>query len=212
VTGVAHHPYTSGAGHSPHWRGGRNDITIATIGRLALWLDRAASRGRIGRGLPIYYTEYGVQTNPPDRFAGTSLRNQAKWINESDYMTWRNGRVRSVAQYELRDEKHPQDFQTGLRFLSGKAKPALAAYRLPIWPVQRGSSTRIWLQVRPMSRIGSPQQVTVQYRKKGAKKFRDLKTYTVTNGRGFKRVKTGKTARQWRFKWNGSKSRTAAAR
>jgi hypothetical protein len=210
VTGVAHHPYTSGAGQDPYSRAGRDDITIGSIGRLALWLDRAASRGRISRGLPIHYTEYGVQTNPPDRFAGTSLRNQAKWINQSDYISWRNGRVRTVAQYELRDERDPRAFQTGLRFRSGKAKPALAAYRLPIWVTRRGSSTRIWLQVRPMSRLGGTQQVTIQYKKKGAKKFTNLRTVNVSDAHGFKRVSTKKSARQWRVAWNGHKSRKAA--
>jgi hypothetical protein len=212
VTGVAHHPYTSGAGRSPHSRAGKKDITIATIGRLALWLDRAGTRGRIADGLPIHYTEYGVQTNPPDRFAGTSLRNQAKWINESDFMTWRNGRVRTVAQYQLRDEPNRAAFQTGLRFLNGKAKPGLAAYRLPIWAVKRGKRTTIWFQVRPMSRLGATQRVTIQYRKKGAKKFRALRTVNVTDPRGFKRVGTKKSAKQWRVKWNGKKSRKAAAR
>ncbi|MEA2451103.1 MAG: hypothetical protein QOG63_3035 [Thermoleophilaceae bacterium] len=209
VTGVAHHPYTRGAGQNPRSRPGRSDITLSTISRLSLWLDRAARRGRISRGLPIYLTEYGVQTNPPDRFAGASLGNQAKWLNESDWMAWNNGRIASVAQYELRDEPALPAFQTGLRFKSGKAKPSLAAYRLPIWAVKRGKSTKIWLQVRPESRIGQPQQVTVQYRKKGSRKFRNLKTYTVSDGRGFKRVSTKVRASYWRFSWNGQHSRAA---
>ena len=47
--------------------GGANDITLASIGRLYLWLDRGARAGRCRSGLPIYATEYGFQTNPPDR-------------------------------------------------------------------------------------------------------------------------------------------------
>ena len=39
VTGIAHHPYTKGAGKSPTDKGGSRDITLASIGRLYLWVD-----------------------------------------------------------------------------------------------------------------------------------------------------------------------------
>ena len=210
VTGVAHHPYTRGASKSPHWRPERNEITLAVISRLALWVDRGARQGRVAKRLPIWLTEYGFQTRPPDRYAGTSLGNAARWLNESDWIAYRNGRIRSVAQYELRDERDLGAFQTGLRFAGGKAKPSLAAYRLPIWPVERGRSTRIWMQVRPQSRIGEPQTVTVQYRRKGSRAWRKLGTYRAGTERGFLRVGTHVRAHRWRFVWNGRKSRVAA--
>jgi hypothetical protein len=209
VTGIAHHPYTRGAGERPRWRPGPRDITLSVISRLALWADRGARAGRVPRGLPIWFTEFGFQTNPPDRFAGTSLGNAARWLNESDWIAWRNPRIRSVAQYELRDERAPGAFQTGLRFAGGRAKPSLAAYRLPIWPVATRRSTKLWLQVRPQSRLGGPQTVTVQYRRgKGA--WRDLRDYTVTDPRGFLYTSTRVRAKRWRFVWNGTRSRTAS--
>jgi hypothetical protein len=211
VTGVAHHPYTNGAGRAPRSKpAGKGDITLSTIARLSLWLNRGAKRGRIRSRLPIWLTEYGFQTNPPDRIAGTSLRNQARWLNESDWMAYGNGRIRTVGQYELRDERDRGAFQTGLRFLGGKAKPGLAAYRLPIWAVQTRSSTKLWLQVRPQSRLEDPQEVTVQYRRKGAKKWTTLRSFEVGDSRGFLQTSTGKRAKYWRFSWNGQKSRTAA--
>lgn len=210
VTGVAHHPYTRGAGQNLNARVGPSDITLATIGRLSTWIDRGAHNGRIRRGLPIYLTEYGFQTNPPDRFAGTSLANQATWINESDYLAWRNPRIRSVAQYELRDERARGAFQTGLRLLGGKAKPGLAAYRLPIWVRASHSATKIWLQVRPQSRLGPAQKVTLQYLPKGkGKRWRTLKSATVTDRHGFFTTSTRVHAAYWRFSWNGSTSRRA---
>jgi hypothetical protein len=190
---------------------GSHDITLRYISRLSTWLDRAAKQGRIARRLPIWITEYGFQTNPPDRYAGTSLGNQAKWINESDWMAWRNGRIRSSGQYEMRDEPNLQNFQTGLRFKGGKAKPALNAYRLPIWPVQGRRGTKIWLQVRPESQLGAPQKITIQYRKaKKTKSYRTLRTLTVTGPRGFVYLSTGVKAAYWRFNWNGHRSRTAS--
>jgi hypothetical protein len=210
VTGVAHHPYTRGAGQHPRSRPpGRGDITLAVISRLAVWLDRGARRGRVPRGLPIWLTEFGFQTNPPDRFAGVSLTTQARWLNESDWIAWRNGRIRSVAQYELRDERPRGAFQTGLRFVGGKAKPGLAAYRLPIWPVATRGGTRIWLHVRPQARTGTPQTVTIQHRSKRSGPWRTLGTAT-TNANGFVHTSTSRRARYWRFTWNGRSSRTAS--
>ena len=210
VTGVAHHPYTRGAGAALRSRVGRDDITLVKINRLFRVMNRGAKYRRIRSKLPVYITEYGFQTNPPDRFAGTSLRNQARWINESDYIAYRYGRIRSVGQYELRDERHPQAFQTGLRFRGGKAKPSLAAYRLPLWVVGRRSSTKIWGQVRPAARLGSPQRVTIQYRKKGARRFRTLRSFNVRHVRGIFVTKTKVKARAWRLVWKGKRSRTAA--
>ncbi len=204
---MAHHPYSRGAGESPRARPGRNDITLSTISRLGAWLDRGARQGRVASRLPIWITEYGFQTNPPDRFAGTSLTNQARWLNESDWMAWRNPRIRSVAQYELFDERHLGAFQTGLRFVSGKPKPALGAYRLPIWPVTTRTWTRIWLQVRPQARMDTLQTVTIQYRRKGS--WRTLGRQSVRGPRGFLYTKTRVHAPLWRFVWNGQTSRRA---
>jgi hypothetical protein len=209
VTGVAHHPYTRGAGQSLARRVGPGDITLANISRLSKWLDRGGRRGRVPRGLPIWITEFGFQTNPPDRYAGTSLGNQARWLNQSDWLAWRNSRIRSVAQYEMRDERSSGAFQTGLRFLSGKAKPALAAYRLPIWALTSGSSTKVWLQVRPQAHISEPQKVSVQYLPRGKRSWRTAGTYTV-DSHGFLYRRIARRAAHWRFVWDGKASRSAA--
>src|SRR3954469_17952039 len=182
VTGIAHHPYTRGAGQSLARRVGKGDITLAQISRLSTWINRGAHQRRIPGRLPIWITEFGFQTNPPDRFAGTSLTHQAGWLNQADWLAWRNSRIRSVAQYEMRDERSTGAFQTGLRFLNGKAKPALAAYRLPIWAIASGGSTKIWLQVRPAAHLTEPQTVTLQYLPRGKHSWRTAGTYTVNSG------------------------------
>ena len=211
VTGVAHHAYSRGAGRSPHAHvTGSGNITLRYINRLFKWINRGAKRGRIRRGLGVWITEYGFQTRPPDRFAGVSLRKAARWLNESDWIIYNRGRIKSTSQYLLRDERSPAAFQSGLRFRGGKAKSTLAAYRLPIWAVQKRKSTRIWLQVRPKANLSGPHRVTIQYRKKGSKKFRKLKTITVHTRRGFAVVKTRKKAKLWRLAWRGKQSRAAA--
>ena len=47
-------------------------------------IDGAARRGRIARGRGVYVTEFGYQSNPPDRISNVSPAEQAQYINESD--------------------------------------------------------------------------------------------------------------------------------
>jgi hypothetical protein len=209
VAGAAHHPYTRAAGADPRGRVGSSDITIGTLSRLTRWLDRGAARGRVPRGLPIYLTEFGFQSNPPDRLSGVSLAKQARWLNESDWIAFGNSRVRSVAQYELRDERDVGTFNTGLRFHDGRPKPALAAYRMPIWVVQTRRGTRIWGQVRAAPE-GVPQPVEVQYRTSSGRPWRSLRTVTVTGPRDFIHFTTSRRAHHWRLAWSGYTSRRAS--
>lgn len=104
VTGVAHHPYTRGGSQPPTARSSSQEITISSIGRLQRILDQAAGRGRLPRSLPIYYTEFGFQTNPPDRLFGLPLTRQATYLDESAWIAYNNPRIASVAQYELFDD------------------------------------------------------------------------------------------------------------
>jgi len=164
VKGFAHHPYTKGGSMAPT-SGVRNadEITLNYIGRLERILNAAARYRRIPRSLPIYNTEYGFQTDPPDRLFGVSLENQADYINEADYMSWHERRIRSVAQYNLIDDASTAGFNTGLVFNpntdDGVAKPAYDAYRTPIFVINHGSTVDVWGQARP---AGPNQKVEIQ--------------------------------------------------
>ena len=92
-------------------------------------LDRRRGRGGSRAGLPVYYTEFGFQTNPPDRIFGVRVALQPGYINQSDWMAYRDRRVRAVAQYKLVDEASLSSFQSGLRFIDGRAEAGLR--RLP---------------------------------------------------------------------------------
>jgi hypothetical protein len=146
--GYAHHPY------GPVSRVPRKEdiINMLAIRTLGTYLDRAASAGRLRRHLPIYSTEFGLQSNPPDRSVSTTPSRQARLLNEKEEYSYRYSRLKSYSQYLLYDDKALSAFQTGLRFYSGKAKPALGAYRLPIVVHRRGRrGARIWGGVRPGS-------------------------------------------------------------
>jgi hypothetical protein len=148
----------------------------------------------------VYYTEFGFQTNPPDRIFGVRVARQAGYINQSDWMAYRDPRVRAVAQYKLHDEAALSSFQSGLRFVDGRAKPAYDAYRLPIWVSGRGSRLRVYGQVRPLAR-GATGRVELQNAPLAGADFRTVRAFTVRSAtNAFLRVVPRREGR-WRLRW-----------
>ncbi len=197
ATGISHHPYNRGGSQPPTRRPGRGEITIANVSSLSSVINQGARNHRIRGGLRFWFTEFGFQTNPPDHIFGISPSRQARYINESEYIAYKNRRVAGMSQYELFDAPSTRDFNTGLRYKNGKAKPALGAYRLPIWVTRSGSGVRVWGDVRPAD--GTPQTVQIQ---NGFKKFRTVKTVT-TAGTGYFQVRIGhQPGSRWRLVWS----------
>jgi Cellulase (glycosyl hydrolase family 5) len=205
ATGISHHPYNRGGSQPPTRRpSGPGEITVANLSRLSSVINEGSRAHRIRGGLKFYFTEFGFQSNPPDHTFGVSLSRQARYINESEYITYKNRRVAGMSQYELFDAPLTGDFNTGLRLKNGKAKPALGAYRLPIWVTRSGSGVRVWGAVRPAD--GTPQTVQIQ---NGNKKFKTVKTVR-TSSNGYFLVRVGRKAgAKWRLAWNGFTSRAA---
>ena len=198
ASGVSHHPYTAGAARAPLARVKSGDATIASIGRLARVLDQAAKRHRFTANAPIYSTEFGFQTEPPDPIFGVSPTRQADWLNQSDFIAFRNRRLRSVSQYELRDDPNLAVFNTGLRFSDGKTKPALQAYRTPIWVTRAGQSrVKVWGQVRG---AGAGRDVEIQNRRSSRAAFQTVASVT-TGAKGYILVNVKKRPGRWRLRW-----------
>jgi hypothetical protein len=199
VTGFAHHPYTQGAHEPP--RGGRVSPGQLSVGNVRT-LERLLDRSRlVRRGLPIWYTEFGYQTNPPDRLFGVTLADQAIYLNQADYLAARDKRVKSVAQYKLVDEQDQASFQTGLeRYGTLAHKPAFAAYMLPIWAVRRGGSVAVYGQVRPAA-ASSVETVVLQNAAKAAGPWTTVKTITVRSVTGQFTTTTAAKPGVWRLRW-----------
>jgi hypothetical protein len=118
-------------------------ITMATISRLVSLVARNFPRAH------IWLTEYGYQTNPPDRLLGVSPPLQARYIGEGAYAAYRTPRVDMLIHFLYRDEPDLSRFQSGLVTLGNKTKPALAAFKLPLAEIaRRGSSVTFWGQLR----------------------------------------------------------------
>jgi hypothetical protein len=186
--GFAHHPYSLLT--LPNKRDARNpdNLQIGQLDLLTKTLDRLVAMGRIDAALrDLYLTEYGYETNPPDPIKPFNPEQQARLINWAEYLAWKNPRVRSWPQFLLDDmgaanDRRPfGDWQSGLHFVDGTAKPSATSFKLSLFaecvPVKaararksrarrRGRRARratvqsvvIWGRVRPGS---GPRQAAV---------------------------------------------------
>ncbi len=210
VTGFAHHPYTRGGSRPPLSKPGRGEITVGSASRLTRLLDQAAKAKRIPPGLPVWYTENGWQTNPPDRIFGVLPAQQAEYINQSDWISYRNPRVVAVAQYKLIDDVEQGSFQSGLRLTDGSVKPSYAAYKLPIWVSGTGAELTVYGQVRPAP-DGAALQVEIQNAPSAGAAFRTVQVVPVSSLKGTFTAAVPAMPGIWRLRSSGLVSRQAEA-
>jgi hypothetical protein len=72
----------------------------------------------------LWITEYGYQTNPPDKHFGVSYKTQAKYLAQSYAMARKNKRIDMMLWFLVRDEPRLGSWQSGLSTRAGKHKPA----------------------------------------------------------------------------------------
>lgn len=209
IGGFAIHPYNQGGNGTPRQRThSKTALPLAHMPRLHRLMDGAVRHGRIPRGKGIFVTEFGYQSNPPDRISNVSLTEQAQYINESDRLFFGDRRIRTVAQYELTDVPQKDQFNTGLRFVRGARKPAYDAYRLPLVVTRRSASlVEVYGEVRPHRLLagGPVTQVAIQV-SEGGGAFTTVRNQ-ATNSRGFVRVnirRSGASSARWRLVWQNA--------
>ena len=150
-------------------------------------------------GLPIYLTEFGYQSRPPDPF-GFPPNVQAAYLNQSEFAAYGNPQVRAYSQFLLVDDKpltqFPRNsilywstFQTGIEGLNGAPKPSYYAFRLPIYlPATRRRSPgrlRVWGALRPAP-DGTRQTAVVEFRPRGRRaRWHAIARLTTANPRNY---------------------------
>lgn len=205
VSGYAHHAYTTRQG--PFYRpASPNNVTIGVLGRLTRALDRAGAAGAIPPKLPVYLTEFGIQSTP-DPLYGVSYQQQAEYRALSERIAYFNPRVKSFSQYLLRDDNpiagvpryaRYAGFESGLRTAGGKAKTALPAFRLTLTATRSGRNVSLWGLVRPATGVTT---AVVQVRNGAHGAFKDYKSVT-TNALGYFSAKVAyRRGRQFRLRW-----------
>jgi len=185
ASGYAHHPYTKNVPTTR--RPPRNGLTMANISKLGALLDKLSSKSgrKIPSRLPLWMTEFGYETNPPDPFNGVTLAQQALYSQLGEYLAFANRRIASQTQFLLRDvlpvaKRKPGTkpywftYQSGLYFSNGVPKPAAYAYALPFLafggktdPATGRRSFRFWGQLRFLP-DGANAKAVIQGRPKGS--------------------------------------------
>jgi hypothetical protein len=142
--GYAHHPYSLDTMPGVH-ASNPDEVPLADTDRLEQLLHKLYEGGRITTDLPVYDTEYGYESNPPDPFSRFSPEDQARFIGWSTFMAWSDPDTRMFAQFLLRDsspgvdggqpgtQRYWRSYETGLYYSDGRPKPAVEAFRLPFW-------------------------------------------------------------------------------
>ncbi|MDQ3676581.1 MAG: cellulase family glycosylhydrolase [Actinomycetota bacterium] len=155
--GWSHHPYSLDL---PPWAPDpqATNVRMGDLPRLIALLSRLEDAGRTRSPLALYLTESGYQTNPPDPTWQVSLADQARWLAEGERIARAHRSVRSVAQFLVRDlPQRPgadarsrwRDYQSGLRFIDGSAKPAHRSFPLALVARRAGArKVALWGLVR----------------------------------------------------------------
>jgi hypothetical protein len=174
----AHHPYPTRPRSETPWSGGCawcKTISMADLDRLIREVQRNFPRKR------IWLTEYGYQTNPPERWLGVPLARQALYASAASLRAYQAPLVDMLIHFLVQDDGRSAGWQSGLRRLNGSAKPAYNAFKLPLAQVSRtGARTVVWGQVRPRS--GRQPYRLQQWRSGG---WRWVGSKRLTGPRGF---------------------------
>jgi hypothetical protein len=128
----AHHPYYGMPSETPTTKpvtakgAPATAVTLANIGDLIKEVTRLYGNKR------IWITEYGYQTNPPDKLFGVTKAKQAQYLTQAFAIARKNPRIDMMLWFLLKDEPNLAGWQSGLLTASGAKKPAFAAFqRLP---------------------------------------------------------------------------------
>ena len=213
TSGIAYHPYALAGGPTKR-PPSSDDATIGTLSRVTRVVDKLRARHRFAgpAHLPLWLTEFGVQTDPPDYLFGSPIKRVPTYLGMSERIAMRNRRVYSYSQYPLVDDRTTSGFQSGLRFYSGKAKPGIyQEYRLPIYVRRSGrSAVDFWGGVRSADNGGT----VLLYSRIGSKgAFKKLKTVKLGK-RGYFEVRTrasNASKRQFKFTFGRQASITVTA-
>jgi len=143
----AHHPYPGRPQSETPW--GPKCVNCQTITMADLERLEREVHGAFGRK-PIWLTEYGYQTNPPDLFLGVSPEQQATYYANAAMRVFRAPSVEMLIFFMVRDDRSPGGWQSGFFTADGAVKPAYGAFRLPVLQTGRhGGLVDLWGQVRP---------------------------------------------------------------
>jgi hypothetical protein len=119
----AHHPYYSFPRETPATRlSDPHGVGFGDLDRLTRVVTQLYG------ARPLWITEYGYQTNPPDTFYGVSWSAQAAYLRAAYRSAQANPRIGLFTWFLLRDSASLAEWQSGLMTTRGLKKPSFAAF------------------------------------------------------------------------------------
>jgi len=194
ATGFADHPYPQGVPPNVGTPDEPDYADLPAIPRLEHTLDTVVQAYGSAKRFDIYDTEFGYQTNPPERLLrAVSPTLAAYYLNWAEYIHYRDPRIRSYDQYLLVDPAGGSNFATGLESPTGVPKATFYAYRMPLYmPNAAGSSSSplvVWGGARPADigaqQTGKPQHVQLEFQTGARGPFKTIRTITLTDPYGY---------------------------
>jgi hypothetical protein len=121
----AHHPYYGHRTEKPTTKSrSPKAVTMGNIRDLTRRVNQLW-----GRRTRVWITEYGYQTNPPDRLFGVSYRNQARYMQQAMRMAKLTRRIDMFVWFLIRDEGRLSGWQSGVMTRRGARKPSFTAFQ-----------------------------------------------------------------------------------
>ncbi len=204
ATGFSDHPYSRWYPPNVEAHPDPGYAALAQIGNLTHALDKANSAYHSFKRFRIWNTEYGYITDPPKHYVKktpyVSPTVAAEYLNWAEYISYRNPRIQSFAQFLLADplpalkSNDFGGFASGLLNNRLGQKPTYSAWRLPIFmPVTKahaGHALEVWGAARPVhfARLDSPtdvESVQIQFAPGSSTAYTTVRTVTVTDPHGY---------------------------
>ena len=129
VDAWAHHPYYSSPSQIPSAQPqaiGNQQKTTIILGNITTLINEVTRK--LGP-IPVWITEYGYQTNPPNPYYGVSWADQAAYLSQAFVIARRNPRIQLMLWFLLKDEPNQGGWQSGLETTNGRHKPSYAAFQ-----------------------------------------------------------------------------------
>ena len=121
----AHHPYALSGADTPAYVP-RTEQHAVVLGNITVLL---AKLKELWGPKHLWITEYGYQTNPPNRTPfGISWSKQAAYMRQAFALANANPRIDMMLWFLIRDDASRRGWQSGVETASGRPKPSFGAF------------------------------------------------------------------------------------
>ena len=122
----AHHPYANAGNEAPSYVPTGTNKRRIQLGNLNVLLKQLT---KFYGPKHLWITEYGYQTNPPDKtIFGTSWAKQALYMKQAYAIARANPRIDMMLWFLIKDEPSIGGWQSGLETVTGKKKPSWSTF------------------------------------------------------------------------------------